>query len=240
MQVDYAHVHNPQTRVCFLRLLAAHTQQDRQPSTFMCNLSTSSTVYHRKPDHVINLVTTIRNQGMCSCAPLSRVCGVSREVPLVTRKKQDDKKASDWTHQRIWKDTSQTAYIAGLYLDNDRVLFSYGSSDIDSRMLSMSVAGVEGMFDGPFDCSQSEVLDSGSGQPMPPLGGSSSTATAAVVGTAVRQQQQVQSQAAAVNAALLRDVVQTAGLGAVVVGAGLPSNGSAALQQAGKGHRHLH
>jgi hypothetical protein len=41
------------------------------------------------------------------------VCGVSREIPLVTRKKQENKKASDWTHQRIWKDTSQTAYIAG-------------------------------------------------------------------------------------------------------------------------------
>jgi hypothetical protein len=125
----------------------------------------------------------------------------------VTRKA---KKSSDWTHQRIWKDTSQTAYVAGLYLDNDRVLVSYGSSDIDARLLSMSVSETEAMFDGPFDCSQSEVLDNGSGQPMPLLG--SSSATAEVAGTAVRQQKQVQqSHAAEVNAKLLRDVVKTAG-----------------------------
>lgn len=131
------------------------------------------------------------------------------------------KKSSDWTHQRIWKDTSQTAYIAGLYLDNDRVLISYGSSDIDARLLSVSVKEMEGWFDGPFDCSQSEILDNGSGQPMPPLG--SSSATAEVAGTAVRQQQQVQSRASEVNAGLLRDVVKTAGSG---LGSSLP-NGSA-------------
>jgi hypothetical protein len=138
----------------------------------------------------------------------------------VTRKKQENKKASDWTHQRIWKDTSQTAYIAGMYLDNDRVLISYGSSDIDARLLSMEVGEVEDMFDQPFDCSQSEVLDSGSGQPMPLIG--SSRAIAEVAGTAVRQQHQVQSHAAEVNAALLRDVVQT-----VSVGAGLNSTAAA-------------
>lgn len=131
---------------------------------------------------------------------------MSREIPLVTRKA---KKSSDWTHQRIWKDTSQTAYVAGLYMDSDRVLISYGSSDIDARLLSMSVSETEAMLDGPFDCSQSEVLDNGSGQPMPLLG--SSSATAEVAGTAVRQQQQVQSRAAEVNAELLRDVVKTAG-----------------------------
>lgn len=126
----------------------------------------------------------------------------------MTRKKQENKKSADWTHQRIWKDTSQTAYIAGMYLDNDRVLLSYGSSDIDARLLSMSVGEMERMFDQPFDCSQSEILDNGSGQPMPLIG--SSSATAEVTGTAVRQQQQVQSRAAEVNAALLRDVVRTA------------------------------
>lgn len=138
------------------------------------------------------------------------MCGVSRELPLVTRKKQENKKAADWTHQRIWKDTSQTAYIAGMYLDSNRILLSYGSSDIDARLLSMSVSDMEHMFDQPFDCSASEVLDNGSGQAMlAPLG--SSSATAEVSGTAVRQQQQVQSHAAQVNAALLRDVVKTAG-----------------------------
>lgn len=106
-----------------------------------------------------------------------------------------------------------------MYLDNNRVLISYGSSDIDARLLSMSVAEVEGMFDQPFDCSQSEVLDNGSGEPMPLIG--SSSATAEVAGTAVRAQQQVQSHAADVNAALLRDVVKTARTG-------LPPNGSTA------------
>lgn len=106
-----------------------------------------------------------------------------------------------------------------MYLDNNRVLISYGSSDIDARLLSMSVAEVEGMFDQPFDCSQSEVLDNGSGEPMPLIG--SSSATAEVAGTAVRAQQQVQSHAADVNAVLLRDVVKTARTG-------LPSNGSTA------------
>jgi hypothetical protein len=116
-----------------------------------------------------------------------------------------------------------------MYLDNNRVLVSYGSSDIDARLLSMSVSELEGMFDQPFDCSQSEVLDNGSGEPMPLIG--SSSATAEVAGTAVRAQQQVQSHAADVNAALLRDVVKTARTG-------LPPNGSAAggagsLQAAG-------
>lgn len=171
---------------------------------------------------------------MC-CAPvtfmhLCRVCGVSREIHLVTRKKQENKKA-DWTHQRIWKDTSQTAYIAGLYLDNDRVLMSYGSSDIDARLLSMSVADVEGLFDEPFDCSQSVVLDNGSGQPMPLLG--SSSATAEVLGSAVRHQQQVLPAGAAVNAALLRDVVKTAGttVAAAYAHLGVP-NGTAAATAA--------
>lgn len=165
------------------------------------------------------------------------MCGVSREIPLVTRKKQENKKASDWTHQRIWKDTSQTAYIAGLYMDSNRVLISYGSSDIDARLLSLSVAELERMFDQPFDCSASEVLDAGSGQPMPPLG--SSSAIAEVAGTAVRQQQQVQSQTAQVNAALLRDVIKTAGqLGEAPNGTAAAT--AAALQTGGVAHAQFH
>jgi hypothetical protein len=38
------------------------------------------------------------------------VCAVSKEISLVTRKPE---KKGDWKSQRIWKDTSQTAYIAG-------------------------------------------------------------------------------------------------------------------------------
>ncbi|KAF8059755.1 LPA1 [Scenedesmus sp. PABB004] len=102
-------------------------------------------------------------------APPFRVCGVSREIGLVTRKRPANKKASDWTHQRIWKDTSQTAYISGLFIDGSTVHMSYGSSDIDARLLSMSVADMEALFDGsPWDCSASAVLDDGSGEPLPP------------------------------------------------------------------------
>jgi hypothetical protein len=101
-------------------------------------------------------------------APPFRVCGVSSEIQLVTRKRSADKQASGWTHQRIWKDTSQTAYISGLYLDGTTVHMSYGSSDIDARLLSMSVADMEALFAGSaWDCSGSQVLDSGSGEPLP-------------------------------------------------------------------------
>jgi hypothetical protein len=73
----------------------------------------------------------------------------------------------DWTHQRIWKDTSQTAYVAGLFVDGSHVLISYGSSDIDARLLTMSVGDIEGLFPRPFDCSSAEVLDAGSGEALP-------------------------------------------------------------------------
>eukprot|EP00879_Flechtneria_rotunda_P026368 GHRR01028112.1.p1 GENE.GHRR01028112.1~~GHRR01028112.1.p1 ORF type:complete len:238 (+),score=58.86 GHRR01028112.1:847-1560(+) len=100
-------------------------------------------------------------------APPFRICGVSKEIQLVTRKKQDNKKAADWTHQRIWKDTSQTAYISGLFLDSGIVHISYGSSDIDARLLSMSVADMEHLFaDSPWNCSKSNVIDAGSGKPL--------------------------------------------------------------------------
>jgi hypothetical protein len=73
----------------------------------------------------------------------------------------------DWTHQRIWKDTSQTAYVSGLFLDGPRLLISYGSSDIDARLLTMSVADMEGLFQTPPDCSGAEVQDAGSGEALP-------------------------------------------------------------------------
>ncbi|WIA21773.1 hypothetical protein OEZ85_000932 [Tetradesmus obliquus] len=101
-------------------------------------------------------------------APPFRVCGVSSEIQLVTRKRSADKQASGWTHQRIWKDTSQTAYISGLFLDGATLHMSYGSSDIDARLLSMSVADMEALFAGSsWDCSGAQVLDSGSGEPLP-------------------------------------------------------------------------
>eukprot|EP00882_Tetradesmus_deserticola_P002072 GHRQ01002220.1.p1 GENE.GHRQ01002220.1~~GHRQ01002220.1.p1 ORF type:complete len:413 (+),score=44.27 GHRQ01002220.1:250-1488(+) len=101
-------------------------------------------------------------------APPFRVCGVSSEIQLVTRKRNADKQASGWTHQRIWKDTSQTAYISGLFLDGDIVHLSYGSSDIDARLLSMSIVDVEALFAGSsWDCSGAQVLDNGTGEPLP-------------------------------------------------------------------------
>ncbi|GBF99713.1 hypothetical protein Rsub_12425 [Raphidocelis subcapitata] len=99
--------------------------------------------------------------------PPFRICAVSQELPLVTRKRDDASGKRDWTHQRIWKDTSQTAYASGLYVDGDRVLVSYGSSDIDARLLALGVADVEAMFQQPFDCSGARVLDGGSGEPLP-------------------------------------------------------------------------
>lgn len=109
-------------------------------------------------------------------APPFRVCGVSQEIKLVTRQRPDNKKSKDWTHQRIWKDTSQTAYISGLYLDGTTVHMSYGSSDIDARLLSMDVQDLEALFDGSWDCSKSEVIDAGSGEALPPPGGEEITA----------------------------------------------------------------
>ena len=100
------------------------------------------------------------------------MCGVSREIKLITRKKPAEQRtggAADWTHQRIWKDTSQTAYVSGLFLDRGTLRLSYGSSDIDARLLSVSVADMEALFDdAPWDCGRSEVLDAGSGESLPP------------------------------------------------------------------------
>ncbi|GBF90507.1 hypothetical protein Rsub_03503 [Raphidocelis subcapitata] len=100
-------------------------------------------------------------------APPFRICAVSKEIPLVTRKKEAPPAAGAaggdaWTHQRIWKDTSQTAYASGLFVDGERVLLSYGSSDIDARMLSLGLADVDALFQGAaFDCGAAAVLDGG-------------------------------------------------------------------------------
>eukprot|EP00878_Enallax_costatus_P004680 GHUV01004928.1.p1 GENE.GHUV01004928.1~~GHUV01004928.1.p1 ORF type:complete len:402 (+),score=109.70 GHUV01004928.1:2577-3782(+) len=115
-------------------------------------------------------------------APPFRICGVSQEIKLVTRKRPDNKKAKDWTHQRIWKDTSQTAYISGLYLDGTTVHMSYGSSDIDARLLSMDIQDMETLFGKSWDCTKSDVLDPGSGEALPQS--LQDAATAALLGPA--------------------------------------------------------
>lgn len=99
-------------------------------------------------------------------APPFRVCSVSEEIKLVTRK-PDKAKPNSWTHQRIWKDTSQTAYISGLYLDGDKVLMSYGSSDIDARLLAITMKDLEGLFTKGYECSSAQVMDPGSGEALP-------------------------------------------------------------------------
>ncbi|KAI8469311.1 MAG: hypothetical protein J3K34DRAFT_424307 [Monoraphidium minutum] len=103
--------------------------------------------------------------------PPFRVCAVSDEIPLVTRKKESNPsqpQLGDWTHQRIWKDTSQTAYVSGLFVDAGRVLLSYGSSDIDARLLALGLGDLEALFKAPFDCSGAVVLEDGAGEPLPP------------------------------------------------------------------------
>lgn len=83
--------------------------------------------------------------------------------------------------QRIWKDTSRTAFVSGLHLEAEppvmtypvtktlkarggsntntgprqvgepRLLMSYGSSDVDSRLMILSLRQVEQLFDGSPD-----------------------------------------------------------------------------------------
>lgn len=128
-----------------------------------------------------------------------RVCAVSRELALVTRQKKqggagggEEEAAGGWTHQRIWKDTSQTAYVAGLALveggaagmmvdgggggsggggskpkkqhhhpGGPDVLLSYGSSDIDARLLALPLKELDAMFapGSKFDCSGAQVIE---------------------------------------------------------------------------------
>lgn len=123
-------------------------------------------------------------------APPFRVCAVSRELSLVTRRKRRSggagagaggeegdgaaaaEEAGGWTHQRIWKDTSQTAYVAGLALVERGgagsargkgasldALLSYGSSDIDARLLALPLSELDAMFASPFDCSGAQLLE---------------------------------------------------------------------------------
>jgi hypothetical protein len=102
-------------------------------------------------------------------APPFEPCALSAELPLVFRKPRapDDPKAAI-QRQRIWKDTSRTAFVSGLHLEGappaalpggrtgaglPRLLISYGSSDIDSRLLVLSLEELEGLFKGqPSTC----------------------------------------------------------------------------------------
>jgi hypothetical protein len=157
------------------------------------------------------------------------VCGISREISLVTRKRKDSS-AADWTHQRIWKDTSQTAYIAGLHLDsNGRVHLSYGSSDIDARLLTMGVADVEGLFDGEFDCSASQVLDNGSGQPMAWQLGVAAAAGAAGGAALAAPSSAATAVAAGAGAAAARSSLQSSS-GAAASAARTSSSAAAAVE----------
>lgn len=91
------------------------------------------------------------------------VCAISKEVPLVFRKSRMGASrvgsslkniADAFRHQRIWKDTSHTAYINGLYLEaggggyeGARLLISYGSSDIDARLVVMRLSQLDALFE---------------------------------------------------------------------------------------------
>ena len=88
--------------------------------------------------------------------PPFRICAVSKEIPLTMLKAGDIAKYG----KRIWKDTSQTAYIGGLFVDkdNNRVVLSYGASDVDARVLSLTIADLEALFLAPMDCTEAEVL----------------------------------------------------------------------------------
>ena len=122
-------------------------------------------------------------------APPFRVCAVSAELPLVTRLDLARPSAGAGGHhsnsssshdgskdgsgaqppprrQRVfeWKDTSRTAYVAGLFVDGDELLVSYGSSDAAARVLALRRADLEALFAAsPFDCGRSEVVVSGGG-----------------------------------------------------------------------------
>lgn len=84
--------------------------------------------------------------------PPFRICAISKEVPLVFRKATGSGGGA-WTHDRIWKDTSLTGYISGLFINSDsQIIMSYGSSDIDARMLVLTVEELESLFDKPYTC----------------------------------------------------------------------------------------
>lgn len=120
-------------------------------------------------------------------APPFAPCAVSSEIPLVFEKDKHDLSGAGgglvedssgqqrqwqqqqgtehYKQQRIWKDTSRTAFVSGLFLKDKRhkgaaphgwraaqLLVSYGSGDVDARLLVMSLAEVEAMFSEPHDC----------------------------------------------------------------------------------------
>jgi hypothetical protein len=151
--------------------------------------------------------------------PPFAICAVSKEVPLVFLKQrqrlrssaaaatatsgqnhQRPKPQDDYKSQRIWKDTSHTAFVSGLFLDTNpaplkasskgrvvelrklgsskgalsnsnghaglaqqasstmknstvpQLLISYGCSDVDSRMLRLTLEELEVLFEGPQKC----------------------------------------------------------------------------------------
>ncbi|GBF90502.1 hypothetical protein Rsub_03498 [Raphidocelis subcapitata] len=105
-------------------------------------------------------------------------CALSAELPLVFRKPRGAAAAGAGpatgagSRQRIWKDTSHTAFVSGFHLERaparpvkgsrpggvgsagrPRVLISYGSSDIESRLLALSLQQVDELFAGqPGSC----------------------------------------------------------------------------------------
>eukprot|EP00879_Flechtneria_rotunda_P006744 GHRR01007087.1.p1 GENE.GHRR01007087.1~~GHRR01007087.1.p1 ORF type:complete len:270 (+),score=75.05 GHRR01007087.1:1163-1972(+) len=87
--------------------------------------------------------------------PPFRICAVSRELPL---------RSYDPTYHRHVKATKWTRdinFISGLQLDlaNGDVHMSYGAFDVESRLMSVKLHGLEGHFDAVSDCSKSMVLE---------------------------------------------------------------------------------
>lgn len=78
------------------------------------------------------------------------ICGLSSELLLKTRPPVKDMSKENL---RIWKDTTGTAYISGLFVSDDGVVWmSYGSSDTDARLLSITVSELESLFTSLHDC----------------------------------------------------------------------------------------
>ena len=96
-------------------------------------------------------------------------CALSAELPLTFRKLRGAAPAApnQGARQRIWKDTSHTAFVSGFHLESaparpvkgsrpggvgaagrPRLLISYGSGDVESRLLALSLPQVEELFAG--------------------------------------------------------------------------------------------
>lgn len=75
--------------------------------------------------------------------PPFRVCAVSKEIPLRPMSPDQVK-----IYRRIWKDTSKTTYVNGLFITKSgELLLSYGSSDLSSRLLVLTMQEMENLFD---------------------------------------------------------------------------------------------